>query len=96
MVLLLGMHWIAQHYLASGGLRSFVDVETYLRQPFTLALEISFLIVVSGHALMGVRAILLDLNLKPGLQRALDIFLWSAGLATLLYGIQLVMQVIHE
>ncbi len=96
LVLLLGLHWLAQHYLASEGLRSFVDVAAYLKQPLALILEICFLIVVSGHALLGVRSMLLDLDLRPQLRRSLDIFLWFVGIFTVLYGIQLVLQIIHQ
>jgi succinate dehydrogenase hydrophobic anchor subunit len=96
LVLLLGVHWIAQHYLASGGLRSYVEVANYLKQPLALTLEIGFLITVSGHALLGVRAILLDLNLKPELQQSLDISLWLVGIFTVLYGVQLVLQIIYQ
>jgi succinate dehydrogenase / fumarate reductase membrane anchor subunit len=96
LVLLLGLHWIVQHYLASGGLRNLVDVATYLKQPVALVLEIGFLIVVSGHALLGVRAILLDLGPKPELQRSLDISLWIVGIFTVLYGVQLVLQIIQR
>lgn len=96
LVLLLGLHWTAQHYLASGGLRSFVEVANYLKQPLALVLEIAFLITVSGHSLLGVRAILLDLNLKPELERALDISLWLVGIFTVLYGVQLVLQIIQQ
>jgi succinate dehydrogenase / fumarate reductase membrane anchor subunit len=96
LVLLLGLHWAAQHYLASGGLRSFAEVADYLRQPLALALELIFLMVVSGHALLGVRAILLDLGLHPRLQRSLDISLWLVGILTVLYGLQLVLQIINE
>jgi succinate dehydrogenase cytochrome b556 subunit len=95
LVLLLSLHWIAQHYLASEGLRSFEDVAAYLNQPLALTLEIAFLIVVSLHAMLGIRAILLDLNLKPEYQRALDISLWFIGIVTVLYGIQLVWQITH-
>lgn len=96
LILLLGLHWVAQHYLASEGLRSFAEVADYLRQPLALALELTFLMVVSGHALLGLRAILLDLGLQPRLQRSLDISLWVIGLLTVLYGLQLVLQIIHE
>lgn len=95
LVLLLSLHWVAQHYLASEGLRSYVDVAAYLKQPLALALEIAFLIVVCLHAMLGIRAILLDLNLKPEHQRSLDISLWFIGIVTVLYGIQLTWQIIH-
>jgi succinate dehydrogenase hydrophobic anchor subunit len=63
--------------------------------PLALGLELAFLIVVTGHALMGVRAILVDLGLPPRLQRSLDISLSDAGLLTVLYGNQLTWQIIH-
>jgi succinate dehydrogenase hydrophobic anchor subunit len=96
LVLLLGLHWIAQHYLASGGLRSFVEVEAYLNQPLALALELGFLIVVTAHALLGVRAILLDLDLRQELQQSLDVSFLFVGIFTVLYGIQLVLQIIRQ
>jgi succinate dehydrogenase / fumarate reductase membrane anchor subunit len=96
LVLLLGLHWIVQHYVASGGLRSFDEVASYLKQPVALALEISFLLIVSNHALLGVRAILLDLDLKPKLQQSLDMSLWLVGIITVLYGVQLVFQIIQK
>ncbi len=64
LVLLLGMHWVAQHYLAAGGLRTYAEVVSYLENPLVLVLEVAFLVVVTYHALLGVRAVLLDLS--PG------------------------------
>src|SRR5512142_95478 len=76
---LVGLHWVAQHYLAAGGLRTYAEVVAYLRLPIALALELAFLAVVTGHALVGVRAILGDLGLPPRIRRATDIGLWAAG-----------------
>lgn len=96
LVLLLGLHWIAQHYLATGGLRSYAEVIAYLRQPVTLVLEAAFLAVVTGHALFGVRAILADLGLRPQAQRSVDLALLAAGFLTVLYGLQLTWQIIRR
>jgi len=96
LILLLGVHWIAQHYLAAEGLRNYAEVAAYLKQPIILALEITFLVVITAHALLGVRAILADLGLQAPLQRALDATLWLIGLFTVLYGIQLVWQIVHQ
>ncbi len=93
---LVGLHWVAQHYLAAGGLRDYAQVVAYLRQPVALALELAFLIVVAAHALMGVRAILADLSLPARLRRAMDMALWAAGLVTVLYGLQLTWQIIQQ
>ena len=56
LVLLLGLHIIAQHFIAKGGLRDFAEVLAYLRNPIFLVLEVLFLIVVASHAMLGVRA----------------------------------------
>jgi succinate dehydrogenase membrane anchor subunit len=96
LTLMLGTHWIVQHYLASDGLRSYAEVVTFLKQPIVLTLEIAFLIVVTGHALIGVRAILVDLGPRPGLQRSIDIAFWFVGILTVAYGVQLAWQIIHQ
>ncbi len=63
LILLLGLHMIAQHFVVSGGLRTFQDVIDYLRNPVILVLEAIFMLVVTYHAMVGVRAILYDLGL---------------------------------
>ncbi len=95
LIVLVGAHLTAQHYLAAGGLRTYAEVVSYLRQPVALGLELSFLVVVTGHALMGVRAILGDLSLSPRLRRSTDMALWAIGFVTVLYGLQLTWQVIQ-
>jgi succinate dehydrogenase / fumarate reductase membrane anchor subunit len=95
LVLLLGIHWVAQHYLASGGLRSYAQVVIYLQNPLIFVLEIAFLVVVTGHALLGVRAIVLDLGLQADRQRLLNTSLWLLGVLAVIYGFQLVWQVTH-
>jgi succinate dehydrogenase / fumarate reductase membrane anchor subunit len=95
LVLLLGIHWVAQHYLANGGLRSYAQVVIYLQNPLIFVLEIAFLVVVTGHALLGVRAIVLDLGLQADRQRLLNTSLWFLGVLAVIYGFQLVWQVTH-
>jgi succinate dehydrogenase cytochrome b556 subunit len=89
LVALLGLHWVAQHYLAASGLRTYSEVVAYLENPLVFLLELAFLVVVTYHALMGVRAILLDLGPGKRLTRLLDIGLILVGIATILYGIDL-------
>jgi len=92
---LLGLHWVAQHYLAAGGLRTYADVEAYLGNPLVVLLELAFLVVITYHALLGIRAILLDLGPGEQLIRLLDIGLILAGLATVLYGIELLRAILR-
>ena len=96
LIMLVGAHMAAQHYLAAGGLRTYEEVVDYLRQPIPLALELAFLVVVTGHALTGVRAILHDLSLSPKQQKSLDMALWSVGVVTVFYGLQLTWQVLQQ
>ena len=53
---LLALHIIANHFVAEGGLRDYADVVSYLSHPVILGLETLFLVVVTAHALLGVRA----------------------------------------
>ena len=89
LVVLLGTHWIAQHYLAAGGLRTYSEVISYLENPLVLVLEVAFLAAVTYHALLGLRAVLLDFGPSERLVRLLDAGLILAGIATLFYGMYL-------
>ncbi len=91
---LVAAHLVAQHYLAAGGLRTYAEVVAYLRQPVALGLELAFLVVVAAHALLGVRAILMDLGLPRGLHRAIDATLWLIGFAMVVYGMRLTWQIV--
>ncbi len=91
---LVGAHLVAQHYLAAGVLRTYAEVVDYLRQPVALGLELTFLVVVTAHALLGVRAIVTDLGPSPRIQRSINIGLWVVGFATVVYGMQLTGQII--
>ncbi len=95
LVVLVGLHWVAQHFLASGGLRTYSDVVAYLRQPIIFGLEAAFLIVVTAHALLGVRAILLDFGLSPSADHVLRWALAVVGAATVWYGLDLTLAVMR-
>ena len=95
LVFLLGLHWVAQHYLSESGLRGYVEVVKYLRNPWIFALEAAFLVTVSAHALLGVRAVLVDLNPSPAAQKWLDRALWGIGVLTVAYGVQLVWGIVN-
>jgi len=95
LVLLLGLHFIANHFIAKGGLRDFADVVAYLRTPIILVLEVLFLIVVTTHALLGVRAILLDLGLSDRVEKLLSQMLSVLGVLTVGYGLWLTWVIIR-
>jgi succinate dehydrogenase hydrophobic anchor subunit len=95
LVILLGLHFIANHFVAKGGLRDFAEVVAYLRNPVVLGLEVLFLLCVTTHALLGVRAILLDFGLSEPTERRLDQILKVVGVLTVGYGLVVTWAVIR-
>jgi succinate dehydrogenase hydrophobic anchor subunit len=87
LVILLGLHFIANHFVAKGGLRGFSEVVAYLRNPVILGLEVLFLLCVTTHALLGVRAIFLDFGLSEPAERRLDQVLRVVWGLTVGYGL---------
>lgn len=95
LVVLLGLHIIAQHFIARGGLRDFAAVLVYLRSPVFLVLEVLFLVVVATHAMLGVRAILLDFGPSAHTEKWLNRALTAVGVLTVCYGLWVTWVVIH-
>src|SRR5919109_1520452 len=82
LVLLLGLHFIANHFIAKGGIRDFADVVSYLRNPIILILEVLFLVVVATHAMLGVRAIVIDFGISDHAEKRLNQSLTVIGVLT--------------
>ena len=95
LVILLGLHFIANHFIAKGGLREFSDVVAYLRNPIILVLELLFLVFVTTHALLGVRAILLDFGFSMRTEKRLSRALTALGVLTVGYGLWLTWVIIR-
>ncbi len=95
LVILLGLHFVANHFIAKGGLRDFADVVAYLSNPLILVLEVLFLAFVTTHALLGVRAILLDFGLSARAEKLLSQALTLVGVLTVGYGLWLTWVIIH-
>ena len=95
LVLLLGLHFIANHFIAAGGIRDFADVVSYLRNPIVLVLEVLFLLVVAIHAMLGVRAIILDFGISSQAEKRLSQALTVIGVLTVGYGLWLTWSIIH-
>ncbi len=89
LVALLGLHMVAHHFVVEGGLRDFQQVLDYVSNPVIFFLEVVFLVVVTAHAMLGLRAIVRDLNLSPAAARAADWILALVGAAALIYGVWL-------
>jgi succinate dehydrogenase cytochrome b556 subunit len=88
-IFLVGLHMIAHHFVVEGGLRNYEQVREYLRHPVIWPLEVLFLIAVTAHALLGVRAILFDLGLSDQAEQRVTQALTALGVLTVGYGLWL-------
>lgn len=95
LVILAGLHMIAHHFVVEGGLRNFAEVQAYIRNPLIWPLEVLFLICVTAHALLGVRAVIFDLGLSAAAERRVTQILWGVGLLAVVYGLWLTWTIIN-
>jgi succinate dehydrogenase cytochrome b556 subunit len=86
---LLGLHMIAHHFIVEGGLRDYQQVLDYVGSPAILVIELVFLVVVTYHAMIGVRSIIFDLGLEPGQERSVTSVLTVIGAIIIVYGFYL-------
>ena len=89
LLVLLTVHMVAQHFVVSGGLRSYADVVTWIRNPVVFAVEALLLVCVAWHGIAGVHGILLDLGLRGRAERIVARVLLDLAVATILYGLWL-------
>lgn len=95
LIVLLAVHLIVNHWTAPHGLLTYADVVSYYDLPGIIWMEATFLIVVTVHCLLGIYAILLDLNVSPAATRVLAGLLGLAGAITIVYGLRLI-AIIHS
>ena len=71
LLVLVTVHMVAHHFVVKevGGLRTYDQVLAYVGNPLILAIEATFLVVVTWHAMLGLRAVMLDLALPARLER---------------------------
>jgi succinate dehydrogenase hydrophobic anchor subunit len=92
LVLLITVHMVAHHFVVqgTGGLRSYQQVLEYLANPVIFTIELLFLVVVTVHAMLGLRSVLFDLatgeRARAWISRALVVL----GGVTVAYGVTLI------
>jgi len=89
LVFILGMHMIVHHFVVEGGLRDYQQVLDYVANPFVFVVEVLFVIFAVVHALLGVRAIVIDLRPSAGALRVANWVLTVVGLVAIGYGLWL-------
>jgi len=92
LLVLLAVHMVAHHFVVQdvGGLRSYRQVLDYIANPVIFSIELAFLVVVTTHALLGLRGVLLDLGTGARGRRRIDVMLWVLGIVTVSYGVFLI------
>jgi len=93
LILLLALHMIANHFVVEGGLRTYADVVAYLSNPIIFVWEIVFLVAVTLHAALGVRAVFLDLGPSPRAERMINRFLAVLSAVAISYGIWVTLRI---
>jgi succinate dehydrogenase hydrophobic anchor subunit len=91
---LLALHMIANHFVVEGGLQTYDEIVDYLRTPIILVLEVLFLVFVTWHGLLGLRAVLFDYGFSARTERLITRILTGVGVATVVYGLWLTATVI--
>lgn len=92
LVLILGLHMIAHHFIVEGGLRDYQQVLDYVANPAIFVTEIAFVILAVIHSMLGTRAIILDLRPSLGATKTLNWVLGIFGGITIAYGIWLALR----
>jgi len=94
-LVLITLHMVAQHFLVSTGLRNFADVIAWLSNPIMVVIEVLFLVVVTWHGLLGLRAVIFDFGLSERSERAITRVLYVVFAVTVIYGVWLLYTVIN-
>lgn len=92
LLLLVTIHMVAHHFVVDeiGGLRTYRQVLDYIDTPIILVIEVVFLVVVTTHAMLGLRSVLLDLGPTARWRRMLERGLVGLGVVTVAYGCTLI------
>jgi succinate dehydrogenase hydrophobic anchor subunit len=88
---LLTVHMVAHHFVVEsvGGLRTYDQVLDYIADPVIFAIEGLFLVVVTVHAMLGLRSVLFDLATGERARGWISRGLIALGALTIAYGLVL-------
>lgn len=92
LLVLLTIHMIAHHFVVEGigGLRTYRQVLEYVANPVMFTIECTFLVVVTIHAMLGLRSVLFDLNFGHRARARINRGLVALGMLTVAYGLVLI------
>jgi succinate dehydrogenase hydrophobic anchor subunit len=94
LIAFLGVHLVAQHFLAPGGLRDYEAVVAYLREPLALAAELGLLFSVIVHASLGMRSAIVDVVPDGTRLRMASVAIATVGTLVAVYALWVTVSVI--
>ena len=92
LVALITVHMVAHHFVVhgTGGLRTYRQVLEYVANPVIFTIELLFLVVVTVHAMLGLRSVLFDLATGERARAWISRGLAALGAVTIAYGVVLI------
>jgi succinate dehydrogenase hydrophobic anchor subunit len=92
LLVLVTIHMIAHHFVVEsiGGLRTYRQILDYIANPVMFTIECTFLVVVTIHAMLGLRGVLFDLNFGARARTRINRGLVALGALTIAYGLALI------
>ncbi len=85
LIVIVLLHMIFHHF--EEGLLSASQVVVHVADPAIFILEILFVLVVTYHALLGVKAVIFDLQLSDSTRQKVSMGLTVLGVVTVIYGV---------
>lgn len=85
LIIIVLLHLLFHHF--QEGLLSASEVVAHVASPAIFTLEILFVIVVTYHALLGIKAVIFDLQLSDPARKRVSMVLTILGVITVVYGI---------
>jgi succinate dehydrogenase hydrophobic anchor subunit len=93
LVVVVFIHMVVNHLVATDGLLTYQDVVNYFRNPWVVGMEIVLLTTVVSHSLLGVRGIILDLNPSRAVLKVIDWVFGLVGIGAVVYGVWLALTI---
>ncbi len=85
LIIIVLLHMIFHHF--QEGLLSTNQVIAHVANPAIFILELLFVLVVTYHALLGIKAVIFDLKLSDSTRRKVSTGLTILGVLTAVYGV---------
>jgi succinate dehydrogenase hydrophobic anchor subunit len=92
LLVLVTVHMVAHHFVVeeTGGLRTYAQILDYIANPVIFVIETLLLLVVTTHAMLGLRSVLFDFGLSAKSKRLVARGVLILGIVTAAYGVTLI------